>query len=1129
MNKLIKSNCFKNRNTGHRSCISIFLSVILILGLLLQLSPSANALHVSAAVEDVATVKDAQQGDKVLFKGDNFIVKFEILAKWNTAYNANITIENTGKNTIHDWAIIFYSNDDITNLWNGKIAKKQNGLYLIDNATWNMDIRAGQSVGFGFTANYTDNIVMPPSYAMSSCRADVEADDYTVDYILYSNSGNQINSAIHIKNNTKEVIEDWELEFDFDAEITNIWKADITTHSKDNNGNHYVLRNPGYEQNVELNRNVEFGFNGTYSNETPKDYKLTKYSNEIDSSLDSDGDGLTNIQEVIIGCNPYQKDTDGDGLDDCLEDYLGLSPIKKDTDNNGIDDGHEDTDGDGLSNLDEIKFSCEAWNPDSDNDGLLDGEEVHNYKTSPIKQDTDGDGIEDYEEIMISLNPLKKDTDEDGVLDNDEKIYQNVCLTVPEDTGSAITKVEVSSQITGYMQSNTEIRNILNEDILCSEVVGLMGIPVDINSSGKFDEAEITFYYDESKLNNVSEDSLGMVWYDENNGEFQLLEDAIIDTDNNKISYVTKHFSKYLIVDRMKWRKTWQNVPDYRGATKYYDTLLSIDVSGSMSGEKLAKVKKGSKTLVNYMYYKDRLALMTFDNKAQIKSPFICDNSSLKKHINKLTKGGATDKNVGLMESVNVFTKNYKSNGNDKNIVILSDGALNYNSKAIKKAKNNNIKIYMVLIGGNEERKKKCKKIAKKTGGKYYYVGTDSDIDKVMKKVSKYIFGKKDTTDSDHDGLYDVLEKNGVMGINGQKYSSNPYSRDTDGDKLEDGYELTGKKPASKVSVKKVTVKYDYSSWISVYAVVPKSNPKKKDTDGDRDNDNVDPKPFVYELNGRFIQNLGKLENLAKQKSKKDVRWRVCQFLRSFNDDYDSDTWDGVGGKFDKKFKRDIKKNNTDLFNYFKNTPYIYADKNGNTVDVYHMAATMCGLYHKTSGSDSDGFVDFVQYQFMPEYHYDNLCGWAGDLQTLMNDADKSDKEKEKSYDEFKKRLDKKFLTSSSSFSSDDLYADTDGYNIYKLNKCKSLEEAFKAYYGTGYEARFLQFTNSWSENQIHDLTYKYTRLKYLNVIKWPLFKGHTYSKKESKAARDFFAEYVIDMRGKEDKKIWKKMARLRK
>lgn len=1000
---------------------------------------------------------------------------------------------------------------------------------MIDNATWNMDIRAGQSVNFGFTANYTDAIIIPSSYAMSSCRADVEDDDYTVNYILYSNSGNQINSAIHIKNNTKEVIEDWELEFDFDAEITNIWKADIINHSKHNDENHYVLRNPGYEQNVELNRNVEFGFNGTYSNETPKNYKLTKYSNEIDYSLDSDKDGLTNIQEVIIGCNPYQKDTDGDGLDDCLEDYLGLSPVKKDTDNNGVDDGYEDTDNDGLSNLDEIKYLCEAWNPDSDNDGLLDGDEVHNYKTNPIKKDTDGDGLGDYDEIMISLNPLKKDTDEDGVLDNDEKIYQEVCLKGLDGSDSAITKVEVSAQITGYMQSNTAIKNILNKDVLCSEVVGLVGIPVDITSDGKFDEARITFYYDESKLNDVSEDSLGMMWYDESNGEFQLLEDVTVDTDNNKISYVTKHFSKYLIVDRFKWKKVWQNVPDYRGATKYYDTLLSIDISGSMSGEKLAKVKKGSKTLVNYMYNKDRLALMTFDNKAQIKSPFICDNSSLKKHIDKLTKGGATDKNVGLMESVNVFTQNYKSTGNDKNIVILSDGALNYNSQAIKKAKKKKIKIYMVLIGGNAERKKKCKKIAEQTGGKYYYVGADSDIDKVMKKVSKYIFGKKDTTDSDHDGLYDIFETKGVMGINGQKYSSNPYSRDTDGDKLEDGYELTGKKPASKVSVKKVTVKYDYNSWISVYAVVPKSNPKKKDTDGDRDNDNVDPKPFVYELNGRFIQNLGELENLAKQKSKKDVRWRVCQFLRSLNDDYKSKTWDGVGGKFDKKFNNDIENDNTDLYNYFKNTPHIYADKNGNTVDVYHMAATMCGLYHKTSGLDSNDVIVAIQFQFMPEYHYDNLCGWAGDLQTLMNDADNPDIKKEKGYDEFKKRMNDKFLKSSSSFSSDDLYADTDGYNIYKLDKCKSLKEAFKVYYDTGYEARFLQFTNSWSENQIYELTYKYTRLKYLNVKKWPLFNGHTYSKKESKAARDFFAEYVIDMRDKEDKNIWKKMAKLRK
>ncbi len=50
-----------------------------------------------------------------------------------------------------------------------------------------------------------------------------------------------------------------------------------------------------------------------------------------------------------------------------------------------------------------------------------------------------------------------------------------------------------------------------------------------------------------------------------------------------------------------------------------------------------------------------------------------------------------------------------------------------------------------------------------------------------------------------------------------------------------------------------------------------------------------------------------------------------------------------------------------------------------------------------------------------------------------------------------------------------------------------------------------------------------------MNVIKWSLFDGHSYTKKESKAARDFFAEYVIDMCNKENKKVWKKMAKLRK
>jgi YD repeat-containing protein len=46
-----------------------------------------------------------------------------------------------------------------------------------------------------------------------------------------------------------------------------------------------------------------------------------------DSSLDSDGDGLTDAQELLIGTDPFNPDTDGDGYPDGLEVALGSDPL----------------------------------------------------------------------------------------------------------------------------------------------------------------------------------------------------------------------------------------------------------------------------------------------------------------------------------------------------------------------------------------------------------------------------------------------------------------------------------------------------------------------------------------------------------------------------------------------------------------------------------------------------------------------------------------------------------------------------------------------------------------------------------------------------------------------------------
>ncbi len=80
-----------------------------------------------------------------------------------------------------------------------------------------------------------------------------------------------------------------------------------------------------------------------------------------------------------------------------------------------------DSDGDGLSDIDEVIRVTNINIPDTDGDGLTDGEEANTYGTEPVKRDTDKDGINDGDEINThGTNPLKADTDDDSFSDSEE-------------------------------------------------------------------------------------------------------------------------------------------------------------------------------------------------------------------------------------------------------------------------------------------------------------------------------------------------------------------------------------------------------------------------------------------------------------------------------------------------------------------------------------------------------------------------------------------------------------------------------------------------------------------------------------------------------------------------------------
>lgn len=61
--------------------------------------------------------------------------------------------------------------------------------------------------------------------------------------------------------------------------------------------------------------------------------------------VDTDGDGLFDEQEAVLGTDPEKADTDGDGLNDLVEDEDGTDPLSDDGDGDGYLDPWELTEG----------------------------------------------------------------------------------------------------------------------------------------------------------------------------------------------------------------------------------------------------------------------------------------------------------------------------------------------------------------------------------------------------------------------------------------------------------------------------------------------------------------------------------------------------------------------------------------------------------------------------------------------------------------------------------------------------------------------------------------------------------------------------------------------------------------
>ena len=109
---------------------------------------------------------------------------------------------------------------------------------------------------------------------------------------------------------------------------------------------------------------------------------------------------------------------------------------------------------------------------------------------------------------------------------------------------------------------------------------------------------------------------------------------------------------------------------------KYKDVVIVMDASNAMDGRKLEKAKSDAKTLVNDLLKElhNKVALITFDNEATIKSNFTNNKEELNEIIRDISKNNKPNYNNALLK-VDELLNNYdKYDNRDLVVLFLANG-----------------------------------------------------------------------------------------------------------------------------------------------------------------------------------------------------------------------------------------------------------------------------------------------------------------------------------------------------------------------------------------------------------------------------------------------------------------------
>lgn len=108
-----------------------------------------------------------------IYEKDGYTVTYRIGSEWDNNRSVEVSIKNTGEESILNWALKYDVGGEVYNLWNSKVYDSSEEYTIIKNNGYNYEIEPGQSANYGYIVKGEETVI-PEDIELCSRRIDVK-------------------------------------------------------------------------------------------------------------------------------------------------------------------------------------------------------------------------------------------------------------------------------------------------------------------------------------------------------------------------------------------------------------------------------------------------------------------------------------------------------------------------------------------------------------------------------------------------------------------------------------------------------------------------------------------------------------------------------------------------------------------------------------------------------------------------------------------------------------------------------------------------------------------------------------------------------------------------------------------